>query len=40
MIFTPCVEGYTHNEREDILPEETWPGVDLLLNVVRERACR
>lgn len=40
MIFTPCVNGYTHNEREDIVPEETWPGVNLLLNIVRNRACR
>ncbi len=40
MIFTPCVEGITHNEKEDILPEDTWPGVNLLLNAVRNRACR
>ena len=40
MIFTPCVEGFTHNEKEDIEPENTWPGVNLLLNAALQRASR
>ena len=38
MIFTPCVDGYTHNEKEDVVPEETFPGCHLQLNVVHQRA--
>ena len=40
MIFTPCKDGITHNTGEDIDPERTWPGVDLLLNAVLARANR
>ena len=40
MIFTPCKDGITHNTGEDIDPERTWPGVDLLLNAVVMRADR
>ena len=40
MIFTPCKDGITHNTGEDIDPERTWPGVDLLLNAVLQRANR
>ena len=40
MIFTPCKDGITHNTGEDIDPERTWPGVDLLLNAALARANR
>lgn len=40
MIFTPCKGGVTHNEAEDIEPDATLPGVNLLLNAVRARAER
>jgi N-carbamoyl-L-amino-acid hydrolase len=40
MIFTPCKDGITHNTREDIDPERTWPGIDLLLNAALARADR
>jgi N-carbamoyl-L-amino-acid hydrolase len=40
MIFTPCKGGITHNTAEDIDLDRTMPGVDLLLNLVRDRADR
>ena len=40
MIFTPCKDGITHNTAEDIDPERTWPGIDLLLNAALARANR
>ncbi len=40
MIFTPCKDGITHNTKEDIDPDRTWPGIDLLLNVALVRANR
>jgi len=38
MIFTPCVEGVTHNVAEDIEQARTVPGVKLLANAVVRRA--
>ena len=40
MIFTPCEDGITHNENENIEPEYTVPGVNVLLNSVLRRANR
>jgi N-carbamoyl-L-amino-acid hydrolase len=38
MIFTPCLNGVTHNEGEHIEPDYTIPGVNVLLNAVVRRA--
>lgn len=38
MIFTPCLNGVTHNEGEHIEPDYTIPGVNVLLNSVVRRA--
>ncbi|MFZ5672566.1 MAG: Zn-dependent hydrolase [Pseudomonadota bacterium] len=38
MIFTPCREGISHNEKEHIEPFYTAPGVNVLLNAVLRRA--
>ncbi|CAA9304589.1 MAG: Beta-ureidopropionase [uncultured Microvirga sp.] len=40
MIFTPCRDGITHNEAEDIELDATLPGVNLLLHAVLTRANR
>jgi N-carbamoyl-L-amino-acid hydrolase len=40
MIFTPCRGGITHNNRELCLPEDMAPGLDVLLDVVLQRANR
>jgi len=40
MIFTPCRDGVTHNEAEDISLEATLPGVNVLLHAVLARANR
>ena len=40
MIFTPCKDGITHNEAEDIDLDMTLPGVNLLLHAAIERANR
>jgi beta-ureidopropionase / N-carbamoyl-L-amino-acid hydrolase len=40
MIFTPCKDGISHNEAEEIELSETLPGVDLLLHAVVARANR
>jgi N-carbamoyl-L-amino-acid hydrolase len=40
MIFTPCMDGITHNEAEDIDPAGTLPGVNVLLNAALSRAQR
>lgn len=40
MIFTPCKHGITHNTAEDIDLARTMPGVNLLLNLVLQRANR
>ena len=38
MIFIPCVGGLSHNEAEDVLPEDVRQGTDVLLNAVLKRA--
>ncbi|GJD53399.1 N-carbamoyl-L-amino-acid hydrolase [Methylobacterium crusticola] len=40
MIFTPCRDGITHNEAEDIALDQTLPGVNLLLHAALARANR
>ncbi|MCR9254570.1 MAG: Zn-dependent hydrolase [Alphaproteobacteria bacterium] len=40
LIFTPCIGGITHDEREDTRLEDQLPGLTLLLNAVLERASR
>ncbi len=40
MIFCPCVDGISHNEAENIIPEQTWPSVNVLLQAVLARAER
>jgi beta-ureidopropionase / N-carbamoyl-L-amino-acid hydrolase len=38
MIFCPCVDGLSHNEAEEILPEWAQKGADVLLHAVLETA--
>jgi N-carbamoyl-L-amino-acid hydrolase len=38
MIFTPCVDGISHNETEDIKPEWATAGANVLLHAVLEKA--
>ncbi|QJI16076.1 Zn-dependent hydrolase [Pseudomonas sp. ADAK22] len=38
MIFIPCVGGLSHNEAEDVLPEDVRQGTDVLLNAVLQCA--
>ncbi|WP_087660515.1 Zn-dependent hydrolase [Caballeronia terrestris] len=38
MIFIPCVDGLSHNEAEDALPEDVTRGADVLLHAMLERA--
>ncbi|MNX92288.1 putative hydrolase [compost metagenome] len=38
MVFIPCVGGLSHNEAEDVLPEDVRQGTDVLLNAVLARA--
>ncbi|OPA91743.1 Zn-dependent hydrolase [Pseudomonas fluorescens] len=40
MIFIPCVGGLSHNEAEDVLPDDVRKGTDVLLNAVLQRAGR
>lgn len=40
MLFIPCVGGLSHNEAEDVLPEDVRQGADVLLNAVLARAGR
>ena len=40
LLFSPCIDGITHNEAEDIVPEDTWPSVNVLLHAVLRRADR
>lgn len=40
MIFTPCIDGITHNTAEDVDWERTIPGLNLMLNLVEQRANR
>jgi N-carbamoyl-L-amino-acid hydrolase len=38
MIFTPCVGGVSHNETEDIKPEWSTAGANVLMHAVLEKA--
>jgi N-carbamoyl-L-amino-acid hydrolase len=38
MIFTPCVDGISHNEAEDIKPEWSTAGANVLMHAVLEKA--
>ncbi len=38
MIFTPCVDGVSHNELEDIKPEWSTAGANVLMHAVLEKA--
>ena len=38
MIFTPCVDGISHNEAEDIKPEWASAGTQVLMHAVLEKA--
>lgn len=40
MVFCPCVDGVSHNEREDVDPARVAPAVETLLGAVLARACR
>ncbi|WP_437883896.1 Zn-dependent hydrolase [Pseudomonas sp. LRF_L74] len=40
MVFIPCVGGLSHNEAEDVIPEDARMGCDVLLNAVIERLER
>ena len=40
LLFSPCVRGISHNESEDIVPNDTWPSVNVLLHAVLRRAER
>jgi N-carbamoyl-L-amino-acid hydrolase len=40
MIFTPCKDGISHNEAEDMTLDDAVPGASVLLDVVLERASR
>ena len=38
MIFTPCVDGVSHNESEDIKQEWATAGANVLMHAVLEKA--
>jgi len=38
MIFIPCVNGLSHNEAEDALPQDVTRGADVLLHAILARA--
>jgi beta-ureidopropionase / N-carbamoyl-L-amino-acid hydrolase len=38
MVFIPCVDGLSHNEAEDALPEDVTCGANVLINAVLARA--
>jgi N-carbamoyl-L-amino-acid hydrolase len=38
MIFTPCIDGISHNESENMTPEWAAAGTDVLLHAVLEKA--
>jgi len=40
MIFTPCKDGLSHNEAEDMLPEQAEAGCQVLFEAVLARANR
>jgi N-carbamoyl-L-amino-acid hydrolase len=38
MVFTPCVDGVSHNESEDIKPDWATAGANVLMHAVLEKA--
>ena len=38
MVFTPCVDGISHNESEDIKQEWATAGANVLMHAVLEKA--
>lgn len=40
MIFTPCKDGISHNEKEDMTREDALPATNVLLHAVLARASR
>jgi beta-ureidopropionase / N-carbamoyl-L-amino-acid hydrolase len=40
MIFTPCKDGISHNEKEDMTQDQALPGTNVLLRAVLARASR
>ena len=38
MVFTPCVDGISHNESEDIKPDWATAGANVLMHAVLEKA--
>ena len=38
MIFTPCVDGISHNEAEDIKQDWATAGANVLMHAVLEKA--
>jgi N-carbamoyl-L-amino-acid hydrolase len=40
MLFSPCVDGITHNEAEDVPRQPTEAAVNVLANAVVARADR
>jgi beta-ureidopropionase / N-carbamoyl-L-amino-acid hydrolase len=38
MVFTPCVDGVSHNESEDIKPDWSTAGANVLMHAVLEKA--
>ena len=40
LIFCPCEGGITHNEAENVAPEDAYPSVNVLLHAVLARADR
>jgi N-carbamoyl-L-amino-acid hydrolase len=38
MVFTPCVDGVSHNESEDIKQEWSTAGANVLMHAVLEKA--
>jgi len=38
MVFTPCVDGVSHNEAEDIRPDWATAGANVLMHAVLEKA--
>lgn len=39
MVFIPCVDGLSHNEAEDALPDDVTAGANVLINAVPARAA-
>ena len=40
LLFCPCEDGITHNEAENVAPEDAYPSVNVLLHAVLARANR